>query len=240
MADVNMYRTQIEDTGFVTINNVFSDGEVEKILQLINQADTSRKTFRKSADLFAIRQFLKEVPGISNLILNDEFKLLIHSLFESDHFIVKSIYFDKPEQSNWFVSYHQDLTISVDRKVDLSDYSKWTVKQDQFSVQPPLNILKQIYTVRIHLDDTDENNGALKVVPGSHLKGVYRPEDIDWSKETEQICDVTRGGVMIMKPLLLHSSSRTTNNNKRRVIHIEFCNQELHEELKWVERINLK
>lgn len=240
MADVNMYRTQIEDTGFVTINNVFSEGKIGKILQLINQADSSRKTFRKSADLFAIRQFLKEVPAIVKLILNDEFKLLIHDLFGWGYFIVKSIYFDKPEQSNWFVSYHQDLTISVDRKVELDDYSKWTVKQDQFSVQPPLDILKQIYTVRIHLDDTDENNGALKVVPTSHLKGVYRAEDIDWSNETEHICDVPRGGVMIMKPLLLHSSSRTTNNNKRRVIHIEFCNQELHDELKWVERMNLQ
>jgi len=43
-----------------------------------------------------------------------------------------------------------------------------------------------------------------------------------------------------MKPLLLHSSSRTTNNNKRRVIHIEFCNQELHQELKWVERMKYR
>ena len=124
----------------------------------------------------------------------------------------------KPEHSNWFVSYHQDLTISVDRRVELDGYSKWTVKQDQFAVQPPLGILKNIYTVRIHLDDTDENNGA-------------------WSNETEHICNVPKGGIMIMRPLLLHSSSRTTNSNKGRVIHIEFCNQELQEGLKWVERM---
>lgn len=239
MADVNMYKAEIENVGFTTIKNVFSDGQIEEILQLINQSDTSRKTFRKSADLFAIRQFLKEVPGIAELILNDEFKMLIQNVFGQDYFVIKSIYFDKPEQSNWFVSYHQDLTISVDKKVELDDYTKWTVKQDQFSVQPPLDMLKQIFTVRIHLDDTDESNGALKVVPGSHLKDIYRPEDIDWANETEHICDVPKGGVMIMKPLLLHSSSRTTNNNKRRVIHIEFCNQELHAELKWVERISL-
>ena len=237
MADVNMYNAQIEETGFVTISDLFSHDEVEKILQLISEADTSKKTFRKSADLFAIRQFLKEVPGIIELILNDKFKLLIHSLFGSDHFIVKSIYFDKPEHANWFVSYHQDLTISVDRRVELDGYNKWTVKQNQFAVQPPLDILKNIYTVRIHLDDTDENNGALKVVSGSHLKGIYRPEDIDWSNETEHICNVPKGGIMIMRPLLLHSSTRSINNTKRRVIHIEFCNQELQEELKWVERI---
>ncbi|WP_316779504.1 phytanoyl-CoA dioxygenase family protein [Pedobacter antarcticus] len=240
MADTSIYRTQIDEKGFVTINNIFSVSEVEKILQLIDQADTSAKTFKKSADLFAIRQFIKEVPEIGKLILNDEFKRLIHGIFGSDYFIVKSIYFDKPEQSNWFVSYHQDLTISVNRKAEIDNYSKWTVKQDQFSVQPPLVILAQTYTVRIHLDDTNENNGALKVIPGSHLKGIYRADDIDWSNESEHVCEVRKGGIMIMKPLLLHSSSRTTNNNKRRVIHIEFCNQELHEELKWAERINLQ
>lgn len=240
MADDNIYRAQIEDSGFVIINNVFSDVEVEKILQLINQADISKNTFRKTADLFAIRQFLKEIPDINRLILKEKFKALVHSLFGPDYFIVKSIYFDKPEQSNWFVSYHQDLTISVDKRGELNGYNKWTIKQDQFSVQPPLDILKQIYTLRIHLDDTNGENGALKVVPGSHLKGVYRSTDIDWLNETEHICDVPKGGVMIMKPLLLHSSSRTTNNNKRRVIHIEFCNKELPQTLKWVERINLQ
>jgi len=238
MINYNEHKTRIEETGFTTINYLFSDHQIAKILQIIDQTDTSRKTFRKSADLFAIRQFLKEMPEIYHLIFNAEFKLLIQHLFGSDYFIVKSIYFDKPEQSNWFVSYHQDLTISVDKKAELDHYDKWTVKQDQFSVQPPIDILQKIFTVRIHLDDTDKNNGALKVVPASHLKGIYRQEDIDWTKESEEICDVLKGGIMIMKPLLLHSSSRTTNNQKRRVIHIEFCNQELHEELKWVERIN--
>lgn len=239
MINFDPYKSQLESDGFTTIPRIFSNEQIEGMLKLIGQADMSKGTFRKTADLFAIRQFLKEVSGIDGLILNDEFKLLIHRLFGSDYFIVKSIYFDKPEQSNWFVSYHQDLTISVDKRVELDDYNKWTVKQDQFSVQPPLDVLKQMYTVRIHLDDTDENNGALKIIPCSHLKGIYRAEDIDWSKETEHICDVSKGGIMIMKPLLLHSSSRTTNNNKRRVIHIEFCNQELHEKLKWAERINL-
>jgi ectoine hydroxylase-related dioxygenase (phytanoyl-CoA dioxygenase family) len=214
MVDDN-YKKQIQDSGFLTINNVFSDVEVKEILRLINQADTSKKTFRKTTDLFAIRQFLKEVPDLNKLIINERFKLLVHSLFGSDYFIVKSIYFDKPAGSNWFVSYHQDLTISVDKKCEIDGYSKWTLKQDQFSVQPPLDILKKIYTIRIHLDHTNVDNGALKVIPGSHLKGIDKAADIDWSDETEHVCEVSKGAVMIMKPLLLHSSSRTTSNTKR-------------------------
>jgi ectoine hydroxylase-related dioxygenase (phytanoyl-CoA dioxygenase family) len=75
----------------------------------------------------------------------------------------------------------------------------------------------------------------LKVVPKSHLKRIYRPETIDWDIETEKFCCVDKGGIMIMKPLLLHASNRTTNNNKRRVLHIEFSNQELPYNLNWAE-----
>ena len=152
--------------------------------------------------------------------------------------MVKSIYFDKPENSNWYVSYRQDLTISVDKKLDLNGFGPWTTKQNQVAVQPTIDYLKNIFTIIIHLDDTDENNGALKVVPNSHSKEIYRPETIDWHVETEEICSVNKGGIMMMKPLILHGSNRTTNNQKRRVIHIEFSNMELPEEINWSERLN--
>src|SRR6476661_3396034 len=101
--------------------------------------------------------------------------------------------------------------------MDDGRFWSWTVKQDQFSVQPPLAVLQNNFTIRIHLDDTDENNGALKVIPGSHRKGIYRPETIDWSTEKEVVCRVAKGGVMIMRPLLLHASYRTSNSKQRRV-----------------------
>ncbi len=205
----------------------------------INQATTDKDTFRKSADLFAIRQFLKEVPSTLDIIFNRKLKNVLKQFPGDNYFVVKSIYFDKPQTSNWYVSYHQDLTISVDKKVPLNGFKLWTSKQNQFAVQPPMDILENVVTIRIHLDDTDENNGALKVIPGSHLKGICRPETIDRTKEQELSCNVSKGGVMLMKPLLLHSSGRTTNKRQRRVIHIEFANKELPEELNWAERLSL-
>lgn len=209
------------------------------MIDLIIRTDTDKETFRKSADLFAIRQFLKELPEVMNLVFNIRLREFISTLFGPDYFVVKSIYFDKPEGSNWYVAYHQDLTISVDKRLDIPGFGPWTVKQNQFAVQPPLDVLENNFTIRIHLDDTDADNGALRVVNGSHRKGIYRPENIDWSKEQESVCNVPKGGIMIMKPLLLHSSSRTTNRKKRRVIHIEFSNRELPVGLEWAERIKL-
>jgi ectoine hydroxylase-related dioxygenase (phytanoyl-CoA dioxygenase family) len=228
---------QIEAKGFAIVNNIYSKEEIDDILQYIAEADTDKPTFRKTNDLFAIRQFLKELPGIRPLIFTQKLKEVISNYWGNDYFVVKSIYFDKPPQSNWFVSYHQDLTISVNQKTDIAGFGPWTIKQDQFAVQPPLKILESNFTIRIHLDDTDEHNGALKVIPGSHQKRIYRPETIDWSVEKEHICNVPSGGLMFMRPLLLHSSSRTTNDKKRRVIHIEFSNEKLPEPLEWSEKL---
>lgn len=232
-----VHQQQIEEQGFTIIPDVYNAVEVNAILNVIDTADQSNATFRKTADLFAIRQFLKEVPAVLPLVLTERLNLLIQSLFGAGYFVVKSIYFDKPEQSNWFVAYHQDLTISVDKKTEAPGFGPWTVKHNQFAVQPPLEILEHNFTIRIHLDDTDKNNGALKVVPGSHVKGIYRPETIDWSAETEAICEVPKGGIMIMRPLLLHASGRTTNQARRRVIHIEFSNTMLPLGLNWSEAI---
>ncbi len=219
------------------MNEFFSDTEVDALLQLISSIDTTKPTFRKTKDLFAIRQFLNEVPETVQIIFNQRFTALIDSIFGKEYFVVKSIYFDKPEDSNWFVAYHQDLTISVDKKLDLEGFGPWTIKHQQFAVQPPLSILKDNFTIRIHLDDTDEGNGALKVIPQSNLRGVYRPETINWSVETECLCPVKEGGIMFMKPLLLHASNRTINQRKRRVIHIEFSRSLLPDNLQWAESL---
>ena len=235
----SIHQQQLFDNGFSVMENIYSEEEIQNILTIIDQTDSSNETFRKTNDLFAIRQFLREIPTVIDLIFTENLKSVMKEIIGGDFFVVKSIYFDKPETSNWYVPYHQDLTISVDKKMEIKNFELWTTKQNQFAVQPPIEFLENITTIRIHLDDTDENNGALRVVPKSHLKKIYRPETIDWNKEIETICRVKKGGIMLMKPLTLHSSKRMATNKKRIVIHIEFSNRELPNELNWAERINL-
>lgn len=229
-------RQQLLKDGFAIVNHLYTPEEVHAIIQQIKNTDTGNANFRKSADLFAIRQFLKEVPQVAVLIFTQKVINLLNSIMDQQYFVVKSIYFDKPGSSNWYVAYHQDLTISVDKKTELEGFTNWTQKQNQFAVQPPVHILENITTIRIHLDDTDAHNGALKVIPGSHLKKIYRPETIDWSVEQAVDCPVKQGGIMFMKPLTLHSSGRSTNQKKRRVIHIELSGLELPGNLLWSEK----
>jgi ectoine hydroxylase-related dioxygenase (phytanoyl-CoA dioxygenase family) len=227
-------KTFIESNGYAVINNVYTPDQINAIIAIINSANQDHSAFRKKKDLFAIRSFLQTIPSIHETLWNESVRQLINNFFGNDYFIIKSIYFDKPSQSNWFVPFHQDLTISVDKRIDIPGYTAWTSKQGQIAVQPPKDILKNVYTIRIHLDDCNEENGALRVIPGSHKNGVQRVRAIPL-ENTATSCNVKKGGVMIMKPLLMHASGRSTSDQQRRVIHIEFANVALPEGLQWKE-----
>ncbi|HMF73862.1 MAG TPA: hypothetical protein VK616_20415, partial [Flavitalea sp.] len=147
-------KEELEKLGFFIIADVISEQEITEIIRIISNTDTSSSIFRKSKDLFAIRQFFKYVPDVADVVMASKLKEIIRKTFGRDYFVVKSIYFDKPPSSNWFVSYHQDLTISVKERSNLPGFGPWTVKEDQFSVQPPLKILEDNITVRLHLDHT--------------------------------------------------------------------------------------
>ncbi len=238
--DYKTSKIDLEKKGYSVLKGLYSETEICQILDCISNVQKDKDSFQKTKDLFAIRQLNNVIPKLNKVLFNPELTTLLSNFFDSEYFLTKAIYFDKPSESNWFVAYHQDLSISVDKKVDLDNYVNWTFKKGQYGVQPPIKILEDTVTIRIHLDHTDKNNGALKVIPKSHLKGIYRPDSIDWNTETEHICEVEKGGVMLMKPLTLHASNKTVNNKQRRVIHLEFCNHELTAPLNWLERFDLK
>ncbi len=225
----------LNQEGFAIIDRLYSTSEIEAISSCFQNSESIKNEVSNSNDLFSIRQLLTTLPELSKYIFNKQLIQLIHTNFSSKWFLTKAIYFDKPKTSNWFVPFHQDISISVDKKSKTEGYKNWTSKKGLIGVQPPRQILEDTLTVRIHLDDTTINNGALNVIPKSHLKGVIRKDTNDWSTENEHVCELKQGGVMLMKPLTLHASNRTTNNKQRRVIHLEFNNHQLSQPLNWLE-----
>ena len=140
-------------------------------------------------------------------------------------------------ESSWYVTWHQDVPINVNKKVEVEGFRAWTQKKEITSTCPPWEYLPSAFTIRVHLDDTDESNGALKVIPKTHFT-ILSAEEIAELRESSEskCCKVQKGGVHLMKPLTLHASSKTLNESHRRVIHLEFNNQELSGELDWLER----
>ena len=222
--------------GHLTLPAIYSPLEIDAIVQCIDSFSVNESDEARSKDLHAIRCVLKEIPELNVLVFTAKLKSVIDTFAARNSFLTKSIYFDKPPGSNWFVAWHQDISISVAARHDTPGYAHWTHKQGIVGVVPPIDILQNTLTVRIHLDDTDANTGALRVVEGSHLEGIVRKEAQPWEAEREIVCAVPAGGVMLMRPLTLHASRRAAAGARRRVIHLEFCNLELADGLLWAER----
>ncbi|MBH8557188.1 phytanoyl-CoA dioxygenase family protein [Hymenobacter negativus] len=227
---------QFAEAGFAVFSELYTPAEVAALLQTVESAAGNGPNFRRSQEVFAIRELLKEIPTLWQLLDTPALRQLMAGLFPAGCQLVKAIYFDKPAGSNWLVAWHQDLMINVDQRIDLPGFGPWTSKAEGVSVQPPVAVLENMVTLRIHLDDCNATNGALKVVPGSHRHGVVPAAAIVGYTPNATVCAVPAGGGMLMKPLVLHASNRSTSNRPRRVIHLEFASVELPTGLAWRER----
>lgn len=222
--------------GSAILHHVFSKKEVNAIKQKLHQYMLQSG---KSENTHAIRNLLTEIPELKELVLNTNLRYILNKL-DANLFLTKAIFFDKTPESNWYVTWHQDIVINVNERIETDGFSGWTKKFDVQGVVAPDEILKQTITIRIHLDDADETNGALKIIPGSHNKKL---SDAEISLITQSVepytCNVSACGVHIMRPLLLHASSKATSQKHRRVIHLEFISVELPNGLEWAERSSL-
>lgn len=220
----------LDTQGFEVFEGVFDEEEVNSLKAYF---DTTVAGNNKG--VFAIRNLFGNHPHLLPLVFTERF-LEVKNRIAPQYSLIKAVYFDKPEESNWFVAWHQDITISVKDKEVTEGFINWVPKEHGYSVQPPVEYLENIITLRIHLDDTSESNGALRVLPQSHTKGVIRITQT--STEGAITCNVNSGEVMAMKPLLIHSSKRISDGSRRRVIHLEFSNKNLPEGLQWAEFIS--
>lgn len=233
-----LLRNDLNQDGFAIYESVFSDEDTDWLVKAIERIEQSNSV-RKRAGVFAIRNLLDFSPEIRALANSAKVRKIIEPVLGLSCFAVRGTLFDKIPDANWKVPWHQDLTIAVQEKIDVDGYGPWSVKAGIQHTQPPAEILEQMLSVRIHLDRCGEENGALRVIPGSHLRRRIPEEQISDIRNStpEQICAAGRGSVLLMRPLLLHASSSSNHPGHRRVIHLDFAATQLADGLKWYSEI---
>ncbi|MBD1921857.1 phytanoyl-CoA dioxygenase family protein [Microcoleus sp. FACHB-831] len=225
---ITAYRQAIAEYGFNPIQRVLDQYQVAALRAALQSAIRGR-----TAKDYAMRRLLELIPTVHQLCSEVSIRALVEPILGSEAFPVRGIFFDKNPEANWSVSWHQDLTIAVRQRVDTPGFGSWSIKDDVHHVQPPISILEGMLSLRIHLDDADLDNAPLLVLPGSHRQGRLQPETIHSKKACAVACPVPCGGVLVMKPLLVHASRRARTPAHRRVIHIEFAAENLPNGLQW-------
>lgn len=192
---------------------------------------------RRKRSVYGVRNLLEVCPAIARLAAAPELHALVAPILGDEAFAVRAIFFDKSPGGNWSLCWHQDNVISVRERREAPGFEGWASKAGVWQVQPPAEVLANMLALRVHLDDSTHDNGPLRVLPGSHVHGWIDDLD-DWKRRVpEVVCTVRAGGILAMRPLLLHASALSASTAHRRVIHIEYALDELPHGLTWNNRI---
>ncbi|WP_346910290.1 phytanoyl-CoA dioxygenase family protein [uncultured Roseibium sp.] len=164
-------------------------------------------------------------PEIVDILSRDSGLAHIMSLFGKSLVPVRIVGFNKTQKNNWSVPWHQDRIISVAERHDLSGFGNWSRKSGIWHCEPPEAILNQMFFVRVHLDDTSADDGAMRIAVGSHKEGVIPADAARSISETYPLeeCQARRGDVLVLKMLTLHASQPSRSENKRRVFRVDYA-----------------
>jgi len=133
--------------------------------------------------------------------------------------------FDKSRNANWSVVWHQDTALPLRARTEREGWGPWSRKDGVDYAHAPAEALRRVTALRIHLDDSTADNGPLRVIPGSHALGVLTDDDVESiAHQRESVdCVTPRGGIVCMRPLIIHSSTRLASPQPRRVLHLEYA-----------------
>jgi len=180
-------------------------------------------------------------PTVLSLLTHERIGKYLWSVIGRDLVAVKATLFDKTQEANWRVQWHQDRTIAVKERLNVSGYGPWSTKGGALHVEAPDQVLAQMVAIRIHLAPCGPENGPLRVIPGSHRAGKLPEEALQRVVAEGNMVElhVPQGGFLLMRPLLVHSSSVAVIPEHRRVLHLEFAPREAISPLKWHETVVL-
>lgn len=218
---------QLHQEGFVLIPGVFPPTQVQHLRSSLEQA----LTLGQSADpairgsegtVYAARNILHLCPEAARLGLTPPLGPLMQSILGPRMGLVRGLYFDKPPGNSWALPWHKDLTIAVrSHKQPSPHFRKPTCKAGVPHVEASETVLQSMLTARIHLDDVTDENGPVKVIPGSHRTG----KALRLEEGTVVTLHAQAGDVLLIRPLVAHCSnhSRANTFRHRRILHLEFA-----------------
>jgi Phytanoyl-CoA dioxygenase (PhyH) len=193
--DSRLLDARFASLGIAVLDQPLSDGDLAVMEASFPTLDAKAAGARADAFSTAARDWYATHEGLLRLA---------GRLLRVEARLTRLQAFDKSPTANWFVPWHQDRA--------------------EDGQEREVAVLDRTLALRIHLDDCDEANGPLEVVPGSHVHGRLDAASIASVVENAAtlVCLAARGDIVVMRPLIVHRSQRAHRPAARRVVHIEF------------------
>ena len=218
----------LEKNGVEIRKGLLSKAEIEAV-----KADIDLESRRLRE--YGVRNLEKKFGSIAKLVANDSVMSVASEFLNGPVRLVRALFFDKTPRKNWSVSWHQNKTVTLNERVEIQGWTAWTIKDGVHHAQAPLAVLNRMITFRLHIDAAAEDNGCLRVIPGTHRHGILTDSEIRRIVNDAAAipCVVGAGDAVVMRPHVLHSSRKADRPGHRRVVHIEYSDYELPDGAHW-------
>lgn len=208
---------QIDGRGYWIKENVLSTDECDYLAAALSIYSTRRGR--------AGARHLMSQPAVAALASDQRLLEIAHRALGGEAVPYRATLFEKSVHAKWLVVWHQDKALPLEPVFDAPGWGPWSRKAGITYAHAPTCALSRIIALRVHLDASTSDNGPLRIVPGSHRMGVMSEEEVlAFASTSRQVeCLVGRGGVLAMRPLLIHSSAKALSEEPRRVLHLEYA-----------------
>jgi ectoine hydroxylase-related dioxygenase (phytanoyl-CoA dioxygenase family) len=207
----------VKDAGYSIEKNVLSEEECDSLIEALSGNVPGRSR--------AGARHLMSNPEVASLANDHRLLRLVRQSLGEAAAPFRATLFEKSGKSNWLVVWHQDTALPLSSSNKSREWGPWSKKAGILYAHAPDWALARILALRIHLDASTRENGPLRVIPGSHAFGVLSDSEVfRIARRQEQVeCLIPRGGMLAMRPLLIHASSKALADQQRRVLHIEYA-----------------
>lgn len=214
----------IEELGFAIIPDVLAPLQIGSISEQLEHSSLRRTRA-------GVRHALRS-SAVSSFAQTSELMKIARMALGAGAFPFRATLFEKSAVANWLVVWHQDTALPLRERREARGWGPWSLKEGTHYAHAPSSALSSVLALRIHLDDSTAENGPLRILPATHKRGVLTDDEVhQLALEVDPVdCLVSRGGVVAMRPLLVHSSSKSRSPSARRVLHIEYASHAIFDE----------
>jgi phytanoyl-CoA hydroxylase len=200
-------REAFERDGFFVVPQLFSSEECDHMLHHLEAASFELALGKDDDGPLSYRPLLHtDNPELQAVAADRRWADIVFPLLGGDVRLYWEQGVAKPPQARTELPWHQD-----------NGYAP--------------TIPEQYVTCWLALDDADEANGCIHVLPGSHAQGTVRHHDVEGSPfrggfdgdDPGLAVPVQRGDVLVFSSLIMHRSGPNTTDRYRRAWILQYC-----------------
>lgn len=104
-------------------------------------------------------------------------------------FPFRATLFDKSPHQKWLVVWQQDTALPLCERHQVVGWGPRSGKEGIVCAHASAHALEQVLAIRVHLDDSNTENSPLRVLPGTHQRGVLSDEAIQTRRIRQEPSD---------------------------------------------------